>query len=204
MDTRKHGFESHNEDALHNPGVAYEPRDLGARGILTFLVVLFIAGVAIHVVVWGLFHVFTWNAQRNDPQLNPLAAAGKKPATVGSILQNTPAVNVQQFPEPRLQPDDTGDMEKMRLQEETILNSKPWKDQSGAVHISIDEAMKLVAQQGLPARSASETNPAVPQGTVKAAPSGQTESGNINSQQQHKQGASAVQTPPASKKQPQH
>jgi hypothetical protein len=89
------------------------------------------------------------------------------------------------------------------LQEETILNSKPWKDQSGAVHISIEEAMKLIAQQGLPARSASETSSVVPQGTVKGAPTGQTESGNINLQQQDKQGASTVQTP-AGKQQPQH
>jgi hypothetical protein len=173
MDTRnKHGFESHNEDALRNANVSYEPRDLGARGILTFLVVLFVAGVAIHLIVWGLFKVFTWQSQRNDPRLNPLV--DQKAPSVGSVLQNTPRVNVQQFPEPRLQPDDVGDMDKMRIQEETILNSKSWKDQSGAVHIPIDEAMKILAAQGLPARSAT---------------AGQTESGSVSLQQQSKQGA---------------
>ena len=190
MDTRnKHGFESHNEDALRNVDVSYEPRDLGARGILTFLVVLFVAGVAIHLIVWGLFKVFTWQSQRNDPRLNPLV--DQKAPSVGSVLQNTPRVNVQQFPEPRLQPDDVGDMDKMRIQEETILNSKPWKDQGGAVHIPIDEAMKIVATQGLPSRNA----PAATEG----APAGQTESENANVQQQGKQGAA---TP--AQQQPQH
>jgi hypothetical protein len=182
MDTRKkHGFESHNEDALRNVDVSYEPRDLGARGILTFLVVLFVAGVAIHLIVWGLFEVFTWQSQRTDPRLNPLV--DQKAPSVGSVLQNTPRVNVQQFPEPRLQPDDVGDMDKMRIQEETILNSKPWKDQGGAVHIPIDEAMKIVAAQGLPSRSASGAT------SAQGAPAGPTESGNVNLQQQGKQGA---------------
>jgi hypothetical protein len=152
-------------------------------------VVLFVAGVAIHLIVWGLFKVFTWQSQRNDPRLNPLV--DQKAPSVGSVLQNTPRVNVQQFPEPRLQPDDVGDMDKMRIQEETILNSKPWKDQGGAVHIPIDEAMKIVATQGLPSRNA----PAATEG----APAGQTESGNVTVQQQGKQGAA---TP--AQQQPQH
>ena len=184
MDTRnKHGFESHNEDALRNVDVSYEPRDLGARGILTFLVVLFVAGVAIHLIVWGLFAAFTWQAQRTDPQLNPLA--DQKAPSVGSVLQNTPRVNVQQFPEPRLQPDDVGDMDKLRIQEETILNSKPWKDQTGAVHVSIDEAMKMVAQQGLPSHGASGETSSAAQEKSQAMPAGHTETGNVGQQQQH-------------------
>jgi hypothetical protein len=198
MDTRdKHGFESHSEDSLRNVGVSYEPRDLGARGILVFLVVLFVAGVAIHLVVWGLYAVFTKQAVRNDPQLNPLAASQiKQEPNIRSVLQNTPAVNVRQFPEPRLQADDTGDMDKLRVEEETILNSTPWKDQAGTVHISINDAMQQIAKQGLPSRPAPAQTSAVPQGTVQGAPMIQTDSGNINLQNLENQGSAAGQNTP--------
>lgn len=198
MNTRdKHSFESHNEDAYRNADVAYEPRDLGARGILIFLVVLLVFGVAIHLAAWGLYHVLSLQAQKRDPRLNPLISGQRRGPYVESVLQNTSAVNVGQFPQPRLQADDTGDMEKFRLQEETILNSKPWKDQGGSIHISIEDAMKQITQQGLPARPAApEATSAVPQGTIQGAPVMQTESGNINL---HRQDRPAAEQQPASR-----
>ncbi len=74
-------------------------------------------------------------------------------ARARSILQNTPAENVMVFPEPRLQTNDVADMSKMLQSEEKVLYpTEPFKDSTGAIHIPITAAMKLIEQQGLPVR----------------------------------------------------
>jgi hypothetical protein len=54
----------------------------------------------------------------------------------------------QAFPQPRLQYDDVSDMKAMRNQEREKLNSAG-KDKDG-IHISIDQAITLLSQRGLP------------------------------------------------------
>ena len=43
-------------DALRNPQVDYERADLSPRGILLFLIGLFVAGAFVELVLWGMFH----------------------------------------------------------------------------------------------------------------------------------------------------
>ena len=45
---------SHGND-MENVEVSYEKRDLGARNILLFFAVLFIVGVIVHFVIWGVY-----------------------------------------------------------------------------------------------------------------------------------------------------
>lgn len=55
-----------------------------------------------------------------------------------------------ELPEPRLQTDPSEDLSKFRAKEEKRLNSYYWIDKNrGIVHIPIDEAMKLVAEEGI-------------------------------------------------------
>jgi hypothetical protein len=55
-----------------------------------------------------------------------------------------------QLPEPRLQTDPSEDLARFRTAEDKKLNSYYWIDKKkGIVHIPIDEAMKMVAQEGL-------------------------------------------------------
>jgi hypothetical protein len=66
---------------------------------------------------------------------------------------------VVKFPEPRLQTDDTADMSKFKEQEEIDLHpAQPFRTGDGSVHIDINQAMALIAQRGLPTRSASQEN----------------------------------------------
>ena len=75
------------------------------------------------------------------------------PAGRESVLQNTPAVNLAVFPEPRLQTNDAGEMNQFLNSEQEMLNLKqPFADPSGAVHIPISLAMQLIAERGLPVR----------------------------------------------------
>ncbi|HLI61984.1 MAG TPA: hypothetical protein VKV05_01195 [Terriglobales bacterium] len=149
--------EDSNYDALRNPQVDYERADLSARGILLFLVGLLIAGVFIELVIWGMFRfmarseVLFAHSQVNNPMLQKERAATE--GGTRSVLQNAPAVNFRTFPQPRLQTEDAVDMTRFLNSEQELLNVKqPFADSTGAIHIPISLAMKLIVERGLPVR----------------------------------------------------
>jgi hypothetical protein len=162
-----------NHDPLRNPQVDYERADLSARGILFFLIGLLLCGVFIELVVWGMFRFMAKSdVLFPQPKPNPMVSTQRAvPETAaGSVLQNFPAVNTSVFPEPRLQVNDAGDMSKFLKTEEQMLNpEQPFTDSTGAVHISISQAMKLLEERGLPVR------PGAPPGAM-----GQPEAGNAS------------------------
>lgn len=147
---------NHNtNDPLRNPQVDYERADLSARGILLFLVGLFVVGVFIELVIWGMFHFMA--------RSEVLFVQGEKtPMTVQnsplennsrSVLQNTPGVNMNVFPEPRLQTNDAGEMSEFLGSEKNLLDvNQPFTDSQGVVHLPISMAMQLIAERGLPVR----------------------------------------------------
>ena len=146
-------------DPLRNPQVDYERSDLSARGILGFLIGLFVAGFFIELVLWGMFHFMArTEALFPQPQVNPMLQAEqakKAPPAAGtrSVLQNAPAVNLNVFPEPRLQTNDAGEMRQFVDSEQALLNAKqPFADPSGAIHIPISLAMQEIVDRGLPVR----------------------------------------------------
>jgi hypothetical protein len=143
------GGELHFEQISHH-GVTYEPRDLGARGIIAFLVILIMSTAILCAVVWGYYDYSLKNLTQKPP-ISGVQAIG-----------NAPEVKpTERFPKPTLQPDDVSEMNAMRANEDQQLNSYGWVDQkSGIAHIPIDEAMKAIAQQGLPTRPAPQLSPA--------------------------------------------
>jgi len=176
-----------NYDPLRNPQVDYDRSDLSAKGILWFLIGLFIAGVFIELVIWGMFRFMARSeALFPQPQRNPMAVAQQAKAADASrsVLQNTPGVNLAIFPMPRLQPNDAGDMEKFLASEQKLLDpEQPFADSTGAIHIPISQAMKLIEDRGLPVRPnspppdfAALSNPASSQAT-NAAPGLKTPGG---------------------------
>ncbi len=145
------GGELHFEQVSHH-GVSYEPRDLGGRAIIVFLIVLVISTAILALVVWGYYR---WHIG----QLKQAPASTS--AQVARGMPNTQPDPTKRFPRPVLQPDDVADMDQMRAREDEILNSYAILDQkSGTARIPIEEAMKLVVQKGLPVR------PAQPQPTA--------------------------------------
>ena len=59
------------------------------------------------------------------------------------------------FPNPKLEDDERGQINGIRLAEEQTLNSYGWVDEkAGMVRIPIERAMDLIAQRGLPVRPA--------------------------------------------------
>jgi hypothetical protein len=144
-----------NNDPLRNPQVDYDRSDLSPSGILYFLIGLLIVGVFIELVVWGMFRFMAHSevlfAQGHQ---NPMAAQQQTPTqNPASVLQNTPGLNLSLFPQPRLQANDEGEMSTYLTSEQELLNPKqPFTDPSGAVHIPVSLAMRLIAERGLPVR----------------------------------------------------
>jgi hypothetical protein len=145
-----------NYDPLRNPQVDFDRTDLSPRGILLFLVGLFVCGFFVEVVIWGMFRFMA----KSDvlfppPQTNPMAVTQPvQPQPVSrSIFQNAPAVSLGVFPEPRLQVNDAGDMTRFLASEQALLNPpQPFKDANGTIHIPVSQAMKLIEERGLPVR----------------------------------------------------
>jgi hypothetical protein len=78
--------------------------------------------------------------------------------------------DISKFPQPRLETNETIEINKFRLQEEQTLNSYGWVDQeAGVVRIPIDRAMELMAQRGLPTRPQAGVAPPSVVNTAKAA-----------------------------------
>lgn len=142
-----------------NPSVEFDKSDLSARGILIFFFVLAVFAVAINLAVIGMYAGMTKIAEKHDTELSPLAPKTVTPRA--GILTNTADINIQKFPEPRLQNDDPGDMAKFLLKETEALTAQPWQDAQGNVHLPIDAAMKMVVTR-LPARPGTATLPNYP------------------------------------------
>jgi hypothetical protein len=129
------------------PVGGHEKTDINVWSVSLFGVALVIGAAVIYVMVWVLFQYFGAQHASRTYREYPLAPSG--------VLRMPPA--------PRLQEKPHEDLKALRAQEDLVLASYGWVDPaSGAVRIPIDEAMKRVLQQGLPARAMSPDGGKVP------------------------------------------
>ena len=139
------------DETLRHEKVEFERKDLGAGGILGFLVGLAIVGVLIHLVLLGMYKYLNQYEKTHQPAQSPLVQAVNV-----DTRQATPQ-DANKFPEPRLEVNERSQLNDVRLHEEEVLNSYGWVDQkAGIAHIPIDRAMALIAQRGLPTAPAGE------------------------------------------------
>jgi hypothetical protein len=122
------------EELARKRAIGHEATNPRVGGILLVAVGL-VAVVATGLVgLWLLFSVLQSGAQQADVPVSPLATAGQLP------------------PMPRLQANPRADWQRVRATAEAVLGS--YGQGGGAIRIPIDRAMDLIAQRGLPARSA--------------------------------------------------
>jgi hypothetical protein len=155
---------------LHNAEVAHEHSDVNVRTILMYGVGLLVIGVIVHILMWVLFAVFERQAAANDPPTSPLAApATQMPSsTTASPYFGTAAG-------PQLLTNEPAVLMKHRAAEQQQLHTGGWVNQAGGVaRIPIEEAKKLLVQQGLPVR---EDGPVAPTLGTRAAAAGEASSG---------------------------
>lgn len=137
MDT-KHG---------HEPpaGIHHETRDVHVRPLAWLGVGLAVLIVISIVAMKGVFVYLDRQQEREDAPPTPMMT--QRP---------------QQPPEPRLQTTPVPNRKLIVEQENKQLTTYGWVDpKSGVVRIPVDQAMKLLAERGLPARDESSQPSAV-------------------------------------------
>jgi hypothetical protein len=122
---------SHDEN-----GVRYEGSDANPGGIVRIGLIVTAVVLATVFVLGPLMSLLGAREAGLDPPAPPMAAEENRRA-----------------PEPRLQERPFEDVAKLRAADRPFLEEYGWVDEkAGTVHIPIDEAMKIVARRGLPAR----------------------------------------------------
>ena len=151
--------------ANSNDNGGYERRDISAAGVLYFLLGLLVAGLFVFFLVDGIYSYLDKRSEAEQAPVNPLLT--NVPTDTRLIPKDYPQT---EFPNPRLETDERGQLNSIRLQEEETLASYGYIDKdAGTMRIPIDRAMDLIAQRGLPVRAQSATGEA-PAAPTKPAP----------------------------------
>ena len=129
-------------DKVENPDVRFEVEDIRATPVLKFLV-----GLAITCVVVALLLVAFYRGMRSY-------VAGLQPPPPHMQFEDT-----RRPPGPLLQDRPVSDLRALRAEEDAALHSYGWEDKGrGVARIPVEEAMRLLAERGLP-RTAPEPSP---------------------------------------------
>lgn len=147
MSTKSHNTGHHpGAEPVHDT-VSFETRDVKARTIYGYLIALGISVILSYVVCIFVLRATSGIAARSDTPPPPVREQ------LGRDYRTMP-------PEPRLQgvPGHTTDPQldlRTKLLEDTEANEKAgWIDQtSGIAQIPVEDAMKMIAEKGLPAAS---------------------------------------------------
>jgi hypothetical protein len=128
---------------------SFERQDLPVSGILYFLLILVVVTVLCMFGLRGLYVFLDHREKALQPPVNPLVT--NLPADTRHISSEYPR---SAFPNPKLEEDERGQLNRSRLEEDKTLNTYGWADEkAGTVRIPIERAMDLLVQQGLPVRS---------------------------------------------------
>ena len=112
----------------------HEPNTIGVRGIIICTIALFGTGIAVQVVFGLVMKHFADKEQR-----------------LNSLYPSRIAIDVDQFPKPRLQENPAVDLARMRAEEQRRVAAYGWVDRkAGIAHIPVRRAMDILAQTGLP------------------------------------------------------
>jgi hypothetical protein len=118
-----------------NPEVRFETSDVDASSLLKYGFWLVVTTAVVVVLLWRLYFVFVaQEAARQPPP--PVMKVDPEAMTVPlPNLQTLPALDLSEF----------------RAREDSVLHSYGWVDkQASVVRIPIEEAMRILAERGLP------------------------------------------------------
>jgi hypothetical protein len=141
----------------------YEREDFSTATIVGSLIGLVVMCVVSFIIVVGMYR-YLEKTQMEHAAANPMVPmkADTRHMTPGKNPGDDP-MEVQAFPAPRLQSDDVQEMRDQLYSEESRLQSYGWVDQdSGQARIPVTRAMELIAERGLPVRSAAPDAAATP------------------------------------------
>jgi hypothetical protein len=141
--------EKHPANPAANGG--YERSDIAVRGVVYFLAGLVLFGAFAYLAAAGVYWYLDKRSAAEQAPVNPLVT--NAPADTRHIANDYPQGS---FPNPKLEEDEGGQLNDIRLREEQTLGTYDYIDKNaGTIRIPIDRAMDLIAQRGLPVRAQS-------------------------------------------------
>jgi len=145
-DTSSHGG-AHAAHGAHDLPV--QPDSVSFRGVIWFVIIIFLTTVFCQALVVGLFKYLAYDVDKTDTARAPLAAPMRMPGIFdGRVVAGTP------MPDPVLLTDDPQTLARFRAQEEQSLTTYGVEDRNaGQYRIPIEKAKALLLKQGLPARA---------------------------------------------------
>lgn len=142
--------------AKSNGHADYERKDIGAGGVIYFLIGLGVVLVIAYFLVGGFYKVLQKHFEAEQAPVSPLVTNAQQdtrriPPQYGADYEK---YLKEGFPAPQLETDERTQLNDARLREENILSTYDYVDKSaGTVRIPIDRAMDILVQRGLPVRS---------------------------------------------------
>ncbi|MFZ0320343.1 MAG: hypothetical protein WAL56_14565 [Candidatus Sulfotelmatobacter sp.] len=136
----------HENSADHG---SFEHQDLKAANLVYFLLTLGVVTILCMFALRGVYAYLDKREKASQPAVSPL---------VTNVPEDTrhvaPGYPQSAFPSPKLEEDERGQLNGIKLQQDNTLYSYGWVDQpAGTVHIPIERAMDLLVQRGLPVRA---------------------------------------------------
>ncbi len=146
----------------------HEEGDLSVRGVVMFLAFLAIGGIVAFVLMIAMIHIMENYEKKAEAQLTPVEqelqkqrempqeGLGKEQPAGEQEIKPTPDWYgrgkmedhlTRTFKGPRLQYNDEHDMSLFAGSEQQWLKSTG-KDRNGNIHIPVDQAIQIIAQQG--------------------------------------------------------
>jgi len=133
---------------------SFEHQDLKPAGIVYFFLTLVVVTVLCMFGLKGLYAYLDRREKASQPEVNPLVA--KVPEDTRNVVSGYPQTA---FPNPKLEEDERGQLNGIRMEEEKALYSYGWVDEkAGTVRIPIERAMDLLVERGLPVRPQGAAN----------------------------------------------
>jgi hypothetical protein len=148
----------------------YERTDIGVATVVYFLLGLAVTVGITYFIVDGMYRILDQRFNAAQTPVSPLVTnppvdTRRLPPEYQSDAEGRDYEKYLQkrFPQPQLETDEQSELNRVRLGEEDTLSTYDYVDKSaGTVRIPIERAMELIAQRGLPVRSAApaEAKPA--------------------------------------------
>lgn len=121
----------------------YEHEDLTSKGPFYFMAGLALLGLAIYLIVFGMYRFLDRYDLASQPPLSPMA-------TPEADTRAVTHEETQSFPQPRLEENERTDLRQFIADQDQKLATYDWVDKDkGTVRIPIDRAMELIVQRGL-------------------------------------------------------
>lgn len=132
----------------------FEHEDMSPAGVMYFMVGLAIVAILIQFIVAGMYRYLDSYDKTHQVPMNPMAVKTRVDPRTMTFPQAEKQMQAS-FPAPVLEDNERQQFGALVEKQDEILASYDWVDQkNGVVRIPIDKAMELLAERGLPVRTA--------------------------------------------------